>query len=77
MRTGVSKQAVNECRQLKKTVSDLMLLNVREYCFPSSHPGSKKRVLIWLFLFLLLPLDIRSKHTHSLVVIWVFGYWGT
>ena len=29
-RTGVSKNALNEYRQLKKTVTDLMLLNVRK-----------------------------------------------
>ena len=30
-RTGVSKNALNEYRQLKKTVTDLTLLNVRKY----------------------------------------------
>ena len=33
--TGVGKHALNEYRQLKKTVSDLMLLNVREYQCPA------------------------------------------
>ena len=42
--TGVGKHALNEYRQLKKTVSDLMLLNVRKYRLFSTRTLFSRRI---------------------------------